>query len=115
MRAEFNISQFCRAIETYARAIGGRWNIHIARGIGGGGWGELMWIARVVRPGALDGASVSAQTPETIGGAIVTPNDIEEITDANSAMAIDISNYAHMPGFEAFGRKFERMRTARIY
>ena len=42
--------------------------------------------ARIAMPGDLYGSSVSAQTFDTIGGSIVNPSDVDEISDANVSM-----------------------------
>ena len=67
---------------------------------------KLMRIASIARPGALYGASVSAQTSEAIGN----PSDFEEISDANMASAASAVDYPHMSGCGGYGRKFKKRR-----
>ena len=67
-----------------------------------------MWISTISRPGALYGASASAQTFETIEESTINPSGFEEIIDVTLARAIGEENYSHMPGFEEFGRKSKK-------
>ena len=65
-----------------------------------------MLVARIARPVALYGASVSAQTSETADETIVRPIDFEEFAYVYVAKLICANSYAHMPRFGGFNRKF---------
>ena len=68
--------------------------------------GEFIRISRIARPGALYGASVSAQTSETIDDAIVNPIDFDEFVDADSAKVLETNSHPHITGFGEFSRAF---------
>ena len=59
-----------------------------------------MRIARISRPGALYGASVSSQTSETIDETIVNPFDPEEVPDVHISNVLGTESYSHMPGLD---------------
>ena len=48
-----------------------------------------MRAARIARPVALRGASVSAQTSDAIGESVTNPIDFEEVPGANLRKVID--------------------------
>ena len=70
--------------------------------------GGLMRIARISRPGAFYGASVSAKTFEAIGESIVNPIDLEEIFDVNMGNSMRAEKYSHIRGFVEFAQKFKK-------
>ena len=63
-----------------------------------------MRIARIARPVALYGATVSSKTFETIDGEI----DFDEVADVSIPNVIDTESYSHMPRLEDSDRKFPK-------
>ena len=68
--------------------------------------GELIRIARIARPDALYGASVSAQAFGSVGESVINPNDFDAISVVN--LTKDIRNITHnrIPCFDEFMMKF---------
>ena len=70
--------------------------------------GGLMQIARIARPGALYGASVSARTFEEAGHAVLNMGGFKEIVDVNSTKATDNIQHPHINRLSEFLAKMSK-------
>ena len=68
-------------------------------------WG-LMRISRIARPGALYGASVSAQTSDEADETNINPIDFEEMVDLNLSQPTGNIQHNHIEGFDKFMGKY---------
>ena len=68
-----------------------------------------MRISRIANPCALYGASVSAQTFDSMDDAIINPIDFDAIAESHLEKAMATITHPHIPGFDEFSRKFARM------
>ena len=110
LRREFKIPRFPRA----GVWVGGGWPEPLTRGEKFALISEfrkLMRIARIYRPDALYGASISAHIVEASGQVVVNPIDFEEAVGVNISHSDGDIKFAHIERCDAFLRRNRKMRT----